>query len=170
MIIRPHSDEHAPYFKTYIDQVPEGDLLQLMEQVNRQTTDLLGSLTEQQVLHRYAEGKWSVKEIIQHLIDGERVFQYRALRFSRADQTELSGYDHDKYVLESKADYRPMNQLLDEFQAVRQASIALAKTMDNDMMLRSGTANNNPISVRALLYVIVGHELHHVGVIKERYL
>lgn len=167
---RPAPSEYAEYYGLYINKVPEGDLLQIMEQTNKQTLALLNTLTEQQALHKYEFGKWSVKEIIQHLIDAERVFQYRAMRIARGDTTDLPGYDHNNYVHESKADYRKLQDLINEFSIVRKSTQSLFATMSNDRLIRSGTANNNKQTVRSLAYIVVGHEIHHMSVIKERYL
>lgn len=168
--MRPDPSEFAEYYALYIDKVPDGDLALILEQTLTETVNLLTGIDDQKAMYRYDTGKWSIKEIIQHLIDGERVFQYRALRFGRGDETDLPGYDHDRYARDSQADYRSMHDLLDELSAVRAATISLYRSMNNDMLMRSGTANGNKQSVRSLFYIIPGHELHHMQVIRNKYL
>ncbi|NUM79519.1 DinB family protein [bacterium] len=168
---RPSANEYHEYFKRYIDRIPpEGDLLQLLESDFRETEKFIQSLSDEQLNYRYAPGKWSIKEIINHLTDGERVFAYRAMRISRKDQTDLPGFDENLYVPNAKASTRTIASLLSEFLAVRRASIELFKNFDDEMLAQTGTANKNPVSVRALGFIIAGHELHHMNVIKERYL
>lgn len=168
---RPSANEYHEYFKRYIDRIPpEGDLLQLLESDFRETEKFIQSLSDEQLNYRYAPGKWSIKEIINHLTDGERVFAYRAMRISRKDQTDLPGFDENLYVPNAKASTRTIASLLSEFSAVRRASIELFKNFDDEMLAQTGTANKNPVSVRALGFIIAGHELHHMNVIKERYL
>jgi hypothetical protein len=120
--------------------------------------------------YRYAEGKWTIKEIIQHLIDAERIFAYRALRFARYDATVLSGFDEDYYVLNSTANQRSIMELLTEYSAVRHTSLLLFKSFNNEQLLYSGIASNNNISVRALGFVIIGHQNHHQKIFEKRYL
>lgn len=168
---RPSANEYHEYFKRYIDRIPpEGDLLQLLESDFRETEKFIQSLSDEQLNYRYAPGKWSIKEIINHLTDGERVFAYRAMRISRKDQTDLPGFDENLYVPNAKASTRTIASLLSEFSVVRRASIELFKNFDDEMLAQTGTANKNPVSVRALGFIIAGHELHHMNVIKERYL
>ena len=120
--------------------------------------------------YRYAEGKWTIKDIIQHLIDAERIFTYRALRFARNDKTNLSGFDENDYVDEANANDRTVMQLLTEMSAVRHATLLLFKSFTNEQLIRIGTSNNNLLSVRALGYIIIGHQNHHQRVFEERYL
>ena len=120
--------------------------------------------------HRYEEGKWSINQIIAHIIDTERVFCYRALSFARGETASLPGYDHNSYAWNSRADLRSLDSLRKELEVVRQSSLALFNSFDNDQLTSSGVANENPISVRSIGFIIVGHEIHHSGVISERYL
>jgi uncharacterized damage-inducible protein DinB len=120
--------------------------------------------------YRYAEGKWTIKDILQHLIDTERIFAYRALRFSRNDLTPLSSFDENEYVIEAKANRRSIQELLTELAVVRQATLSLFKTFSEEELLRIGTASSKPISVRALGFVIIGHQNHHQRFFEERYL
>ncbi|MBX7151766.1 DinB family protein [bacterium] len=168
---RPATGDYNDYFKRYIDRIPpESDLLQLLESDFRETEKFILSLSEEQLNHRYAPDKWSIKEIINHLTDGERVFAYRAMRISRKDQTVLPGFDENLYVPNAKASARSISSLISEFSAVRRATIELFKNFDSEMLAQTGTASNYKISVRALGFIIAGHELHHMNVIKERYL
>lgn len=167
---RPDKSEYFEYYHKYIQLVPPGDLLDQYRSVHEQTQKLISSLNEDQLNYRYAEGKWSIKEILIHLADGERVFAYRALRFARKDTTPLQGFDENLYAPQSKAAERKIGDILREFSAVRAASIELFKSLDDEALKRKGTANDKEISVRALAYCILGHELHHLNVIKERYL
>jgi uncharacterized damage-inducible protein DinB len=170
MISRPEANEYFAYYGTYIAKVSGDDLFATMQATHRSTQELLGSLTDEQQMYRYAEGKWSVREVVGHLIDAERIFAYRALRFARGDAKELQGFDENEYVTRSNAHDRPMADLLSEFAVVRAASLALFKSFTPTMLMQSGVASGNPISVRALAYIIAGHEIHHLGIIRERYL
>jgi hypothetical protein len=128
------------------------------------------AVPEEKLSYRYAEGKWTIKEIMAHLIDDERIYAYRALRFARNDQTELPGFDQDDYAIESAANERSLDDLLEEFAAVRRSTIALFNSFDERVWTRSGVASGNVMSVRAAAYHIAGHELRHLNIIKERYL
>ncbi len=169
-IPRPDASEYAPFYGTYVGTVPEGDLLQLLEEQRRATQALLAGIPEPRALHRYAPGKWSIKEVVGHLLDSERVFCYRALRFARGDQTALSGFDENVYVPAGKFDARPLGELAAELDAVRRATIALFGSFDAAALARRGTANGKEVSVRALAYIVAGHERHHVAILRERYL
>jgi hypothetical protein len=166
---RPAADEHDPYYAPYIARVPEGDIIEILAAQIGETQRLLAGISERQALHRYAPGKWSVKEVIGHLADGERIFAYRALRAARADQTPLPGFDENTYVPAGRFDTRPLSSLLDELSAARQSTVALLRGIDDEASRRRVSANDRPISVRALAYVIAGHERHHVAILKERY-
>ncbi len=167
---RPAPSEHDPYFKIYIDLIPGADLIGLLESVHEETQSLLAGISEEKAGHRYAPDKWSIKEVLAHLVDCERVFAYRALTFARGDRTELPGFDHDDYVRASAADARTLVDLAAEYGAVRKSTLILFRSFDEDALDRRGIANQNPITVRALGFVAVGHELHHRNVIQERYL
>lgn len=168
--MRPTKDEYPAYFETYVSKVQDGDILVQMRQGIENTEKLIRSLNEEQLNYRYAEGKWSIKEILMHLCDAERIFTYRALRFARKDKTDLPGFDENTYVPASKATQRNIENILKEYQAVRTASIVLFESFDEEAIQERGTANGRTTSVRAMAYILVGHELHHVGIIKERYL
>lgn len=167
---RPLNREYPVYYHTYISKVNTADLLIALEVGLTQIETVVSTLTEEQANYRYAPGKWSIKELLIHLLDAERIFCYRALRFARNDKTELSGFDENQYVPESNAENRSLTNIMTEYKAVRQATIEFYKNMIDQMLDRSGRANGNEISVRALGYTIAGHEIHHMEVIKERYL
>lgn len=169
-IPRPGATEYAPFLETYVSKVPDGDLLQLLEQQRRDTQQLLAGLSDVKALHRYAPGKWSIKQVVGHIADSERVFCHRALRFARGDVAPLPGFDENAWMPAARFDARPLGDLAAELDAVRRATLALLRTFDADALARRGTANNKEISVRALAYVIAGHERHHVGILRERYL
>ncbi len=168
--VRPQLGEYASYFEGYVSLVPDGDVVELLSRQIEETTGLLRSLPESRGSHRYEPGKWSVKELIGHMSDTERVFAYRALCIARGDTAPLPGMDQDIYVAGANFDARTLADLTDEFEQVRRASLALLRPMDETAWLRRGTANNNPFSVRALAYVCAGHELHHLQVLRNRYL
>lgn len=166
---RPEAGEFAPYYGGYIAQVPDGELLPLLEQQIRETLALLAPLPPERAAYRYAPGKWSVAEIVGHLADAERIFTHRALRAARGDETPLPGFDENAYVPAGEFDRRPLGELLAELEAVRRSTLCLLHGLPPDAWTRRVTANNHPVSVRALAYVIAGHERHHVRVLRERY-
>jgi len=168
LIARPASDEFAPYYARYIDLVPD-DLLGALRENGEETRRLLSSVTDAKADHRYAPGKWSVKEVVGHITDAERIFAYRALRFARNDETMLPGFDENRYVEESGFASRSLSSLIDEFRATRAASIAFFENLDEAAWNRIGTANDVRMSVRALAFAIAGHELHHRKLLVERY-
>jgi len=169
-IPRPDATEYAPFYGTYVGKVPDGDLLELLERQRRETQNLLAGLSDTQALHRYAPGKWSIKEVVGHLMDSERVFCYRALRFARADEKPLQGFDEKAWVPAGSFDARPLADLAAELDAVRRATIALFGGFDAAALARKGTADNNEVTVRALAWIVAGHERHHVAILRERYL
>jgi uncharacterized damage-inducible protein DinB len=167
---RPAETEYLPYYHKYVALVPAGDVIETLQRQSADTLALLGSLDEAQGSHAYEPGKWSIKGVIGHVIDTERIFAYRALRFARNDQTPLPGYDQDDYGRAANFDARTLASLTDEFQSVRAATVALFRSLDDEAWPRRGQANNAEVSVRALAHIIAGHELHHVRIIRERYL
>jgi uncharacterized damage-inducible protein DinB len=169
-IARPGTDEYAPYYGTYIGKVPDGDLRSMLSSQLAETLALIQSIPESRGGHRYAPDKWSIKEVLGHLADSERIFSYRALRIARGDATPLPGFEQDDYVPAGGFDGRTLRDLADELAAVRQATIHLFAHLDQTALERRGTASGKPVSVRALAYIIAGHELHHLGILKTRYL
>jgi DinB family protein len=169
-IPRPDASEYAPHYETYVSKVPNGNLLEILEDQRRETQGLLAEIPEGRAIYRYAPGKWSIKEVVGHVTDAERVFSYRALRFARADETPLPGFDEKAYAPAGRFDARALLDLAVELDAVRRATIALFTGLEPAALARRGTANAKEISVRALAYIIAGHERHHLEVLRERYL
>ncbi|MCB2379453.1 DinB family protein [Hymenobacter sp. BT635] len=171
MTTRPVQGQFLPYAATYIRHIPEGaDPLQMLQELPAQLTQLVGQLTDEQARFAYAPGKWTIKEMLVHIIDTERIFAYRALRFSRNDHTDLPGYEQDDYVPESGANDRSLSDILHEYSTVRAATLSLFQSFTPRQLERVGTANGGPTSVRALLFIVPGHELHHYSILRERYL
>lgn len=166
---RPGPDEFTPFYAGYVAKVPDGDVLRFLETQLRETRTLFSTIPEGRGDHRYQEGKWSIKEVIGHLCDAERIFTCRALRFARNDRTDLPGFDENAYVPAGQFGRRTMASMVDEFAQVRDATLALVRSFDAEAGARRGTANGKEISVRALVWVTAGHVAHHVGVLRERY-
>lgn len=166
---RPQADEHAAYYAPYIALVPDGDIIGALADQHRTTQLRLAAVTEAQGAFRYAEGKWSVKEVLLHVADAERIFAYRLLRVARGDATPLAGFDENAYAVAAGCEARSMADVAAEFSTVRAATLSLVAGLPPEAWGRRGTANNYPVSVRALAYVIAGHELHHLQVLRERY-
>lgn len=166
---RPESDEIPAHWVGYVGNVPESDPVAVLATQIDATAALLRGLSETDALKRYAPGKWSVKEIVGHLADTERIMAYRALRIARGDETPLPGFDEKAYVPPAKFDARPLADLVADLRATRAATLALFRSFDADAWRRRGTASGKPVSVRALGYVIPGHERHHVEILKTRY-
>lgn len=169
-IPRPQADEHVAYYGRYISQVPDGDLMSMLRDQIMDTVGLLRGLSPEKADYAYAPGKWTIKEVIGHLSDAERVFQYRALTFARAPGSAVPGFDENAWVPAGDFGKRTLDDLLEEFQIVRAASVQLARHLDEETLKQRGVANGNEISVRALLYIIAGHERHHAALLRERYL
>ena len=167
---RPSSDEFAPYYGTYVNKVADGDIVATLEKQIGTTLAFLRGIPEAKGGHRYAEGKWSIREVIGHLSDGERVFSYRALRFARGDATPLPGFDENEFMRQSRLDDRSLASLIAEFEAVRTASVALFDGLFPEEWTRRGSASGKDVSVRALAWIMAGHEVHHLEVLKTRYL
>jgi uncharacterized damage-inducible protein DinB len=167
---KPDNTEYAEFYAGYVALVPEGDIVAILATQLDDTFALLRELSDEQALHAYAPGKWSIKEVIGHLADAERVFSYRILRFARADTTPLQGYDENTYVPAGEFDGRPLASLMAEYAAVRRATVALLAGLPARSWTQQGTANRYPTTVRALAWAIAGHELHHRQLLTERYL
>jgi hypothetical protein len=166
----PEPTEYQPYYARYISLVPAADLAQTLDAQLAESLPMLRAIGEQKSLHRYAAGKWSIKEVLGHLIDAERIFTYRAPRFARNDQTPLPGFDQDPYVSAANFDARRWDDLVAEFEHVRRSSILFFGALTPEEMVRCGTASQNAITVRALGYIVAGHELHHMAILRDRYL
>ena len=166
----PDASEFAPYYGRYISLVPGNDVIEALEKQGPETVAMLSGVTEQQGDYRYAPEKWSLKEVVGHVTDSERVFAYRALRIARDDATPLPGFEQDDYVCAAMFGRRALAGLLDEFVAVRQASLLLFRSLDAQAWMRRGVASEKEVSVRALAYITAGHELHHRKIIQQKYL
>lgn len=162
--------EYNPFYQTYINKAQNVELKQGLRESFAYVFEFLNAIPEHKLEFGYAENKWTIKEVIQHVIDAERIFSYRALRIARQDQTPLPGFEENNYVPASFANNRSRAELLADYKAVRQATLSLFDSFSNDMLLQMGTASNSPISVRALGFIMIGHENHHCQIIKERYL
>jgi DinB superfamily len=167
--VRPAKTEYAPYYEKYISLVPEEDVLVALDQQLAETLILLRGVSEQHGAFRYEPNKWSVKEVLGHLIDTERIMSYRALRIARNDRTPLSGFEQGDYVKNGDFDQRSVQSLAREFEQVRRASISLFRNLGPSAWQRLGTANNVEVSVRALAYIVAGHELHHKVILRDKY-
>lgn len=168
--LRPETSEYAPYYDRYISLVPEQDILSLLSAQFKETNAAISTLTEEQSEFRYAPGKWSVREMLGHMIDTERIMAYRALRFARNDKTPIEGFEQDDYVRHGPFHQCRLPDLLEEFGYVRNATVCMFRSLTEEAWLRRGVASNNEMSVRALAYVIAGHERHHMRVLREKYL
>ena len=169
-ISKPDETEYSPYYGKYILLVPDGDILDEMSKQLEDTLVILRSIPASQAGFRYAPDKWSIKEVVGHVIDAERVFAYRALRFARNDKTPLPGYEQDDYIRNASFDDCTLDDLVAEFESVRRSTLFLFKHLTGEAWMRRGVANNNEVSVRALAYIIAGHELHHREILLNRYL
>ena len=170
LISKPAAGEFAPNYGRYIDLVPDGDVMGTLATQIHGTVATLHTISDADSLKRYDTGKWSIREIVGHLIDTERVFAYRALRFARNDRTPLPGFEQDDYVASAHFDTRPWAGLIAELEALRQSNIHMFRGFDVEAWRRTGVASGNPISVRALAYLIAGHERHHMRELREKYL
>ncbi|HJQ21923.1 MAG TPA: DinB family protein [Gemmatimonadaceae bacterium] len=166
---RPADNEYAPFYAGYVAGVPDDDLMDVLQRHGREAATLLRHVSDERSRHRYAEGKWTIREVTGHLSDSERVFTYRALTFARADATALPSFDEVAWGAASNADQRPMHDLVGEMEAVRAATIALFRGFSNVEWERWGTASGKKITVRALAYIVAGHERHHLNVLRDRY-
>jgi hypothetical protein len=170
VIPRPDSDEYAPYYGTYIKEVTGADALPALIAQRTSTATFLAGIPETKAGYRYAPGKWSLREVIGHLSDAERIFAYRLLRFARGDETPLASFDENAYVPAGEFERRSLADVAREFAAVRDATLALMSGLDEAMLARRGVASGKIMSARAMAWVIAGHETHHLRVVRERYL
>lgn len=166
----PDLSRAGEWYHGYIKMVPQDDIKAAFSSKDNNLIAFLSSIPESKYDYRYAENKWTVKEVLQHIIDAERVFTYRALRFARKDQTPLPGFDENLFADNSKASAREWNDLVEEFKHVRRSSELFFNSLDEDQLEAGGISSNNPIYVRALGYIIIGHALHHQKILAERYL
>jgi hypothetical protein len=169
MIPRPDRSDADEYYFTYINQVPEGDIRQILRAQLGDTLSLLSGVTEDHSLHRYAPGKWTLRQVLSHITDTERVFTFRALWFARGFDTPLASFDQDVAIASAGADGRAWASHVEEFRAVRQASLALFDSLDDAAWRRRGVASGKPVSVRGLAFITAGHVFHHARIMRERY-
>lgn len=167
---RPDLSLVPAYFHNYINQVLGDDLIPAFQKESPEMFQFIERIPAEKYDYRYAEDKWTLREVLQHLVDAERVFAYRALRFARKDSTPLPGFDENIYAVTSKADRRSWEDLTDEFKAVRKSSEYLFRSFDEDQLNATGISSNKSITVIGLGYVIIGHPIHHMNIIRQRYL
>lgn len=167
---RPEKTEYDPYYERYISLVADRDIIDTLGGQSTRLQDIFTAMPEDRGEFRYAESKWSIKELLGHLIDGERMFAYRLFRISRGDETPIEGFEQDGYIENAHSNQRSFADLLEEFSLLRRANMIFFKNLADDAWSRIGTANNAKISVRALVYIMAGHIEHHLAILKERYL
>ncbi len=167
---RPGTDECSQYFAGYVARVPDGNVIDTLASQIVETSALLRELPDSRGDHRYASDKWSIREVIGHMSDTERVFTYRALSFSRGDTAPLPGFDQDDYVRQGPFSRISLIELVDEFEHLRWSTLHLFRNLDDDALMRRGSANGSEITVRALAFLCAGHENHHVDILRTRYL
>ena len=167
--IKPAENEYGSYYHTYVKKVGAGNIIDILINQRHQTYTLINSLTYEESAHRYQPGKWSVKEVFGHLLDTERIFAYRALRFSRGDENKLPGFDQDDYVQNANFDERSLQNLGNEYFALRNSNIHLFNSFSKEMLLRKGVASDTDFTTRSIPFIIAGHERHHLDILKTKY-
>jgi uncharacterized damage-inducible protein DinB len=169
VISAPQPSEYAPFYGKYVSLVPHGDIVSILsDQLDRMNT-MVSPLDEEDACVPYAPGKWTVKQVLGHITDAERIFSYRALRIARGDKTPLAGFEQDDYVANGHFDSVSLTELLQEYAAVRRATMLLFRHLPAEAAIRRGTASNHEVTVRALAYIIAGHDEHHYRILCERY-
>ena len=167
---RPEPDESAEYYHAYIARVPDGDILETLARQHQEFVSRLRRIPEERGDHRYAEGKWTVKELIGHLVDTERVLGFRALAFARGDRTPLPGFEQDDYVERGNFADRTMADLTEEFESLRNSHLVLLRSFSDGIWMRRGTASGCEFTTRSVAWILAGHVMHHAEVLEERYL
>jgi uncharacterized damage-inducible protein DinB len=167
---RPESTEFAPYYSNYISLVDGNNVLPILISQPAEVRALVADLPEEKGTYAYADGKWTIKELLSHIIDGERIFSYRALRISRGDITPIEGFEQDGYIETSNANNRSFADLLEEFDLQRRSNMLMVNNISDEGSKRTGTASDNPVSARALIHIMAGHVTHHINILRERYL
>lgn len=170
MLSRPSTEEYIPYHEQYIGLVGEGAVTELLASQLASTTELLSDIPEAQADYRYAEGKWTLKEVIGHISDTERVMSYRLLRAARGDKTPLAGFDQDEFMNAASFQDWSLSQIIEDYITVRKSTLSLLRGLSEEAWLRIGITNGSEVSARALAYIIAGHELHHLKIVHEKYL
>jgi hypothetical protein len=169
MISRPLEDEFSPYYLKYVSLVPEGDLLPVLQSQIGDLKKVLASVSPDRETYRYGPGKWSVREVLGHMIDGERVFGYRTFCISRGEPASLAIFDENQYVAMSQYNTIPLSELSGEFELVRRCNLAILIRLDDEAAKRRGTVGTNPVSARAIAYIMAGHFRHHLNVLRRSY-
>ena len=167
---RPEKTEYAPYYEIYVSLVDETDVVATLQSQLDEMQNILAEISEEKAAHAYAEGKWTIKELIGHLNDGEKIFAYRALRIARADKTPMEGFEQDGYIENANFNECRFKDLVEEFTLLRRANILFFKNLTEEAWTRTGTASGSAVSVRALAYIIIGHVRHHTNILRSRYL
>lgn len=167
---RPSQGDYGAFYETYVSKVPEHDILEAFKKHTADVLEFLESIPAHKLNFAYATGKWTVKQVLQHMTDAERIFAYRALRFARKDNTPLASFDENSFAAEAQVEHRDWMDMVEEFQLVRLSSEHLFKSLQEEELKRSGIASGVPVSVLSLGYILVGHAIHHMGILKERYL
>ncbi|WRP05590.1 DinB family protein [Rossellomorea aquimaris] len=170
MLCKPETNEYPPYYKEYVNNVPDGELLHILDDQQKETMNLLKDLSEETAQYQYAPGKWTIKEVIGHITDTERIMCYRLLSIARGEQEKLPGYNDDEYVRRGQFNRFSLSDLLNQQALVRQHTILLLSSMDEEALRQRGNANGSEVTARALGYIIAGHEVHHRRLIKNKYL
>ena len=167
---RPAESEYDPYYVKYVSLVPEQEIIPALEKQMDELSQLVEGLPEERGTFAYADGKWTLKEVLSHIIDGERMFAYRVFRIARGDKTPIEGFEQDGYIENSHANRRSFAELMEEFSLLREANLMFFQNLEDGDWVRTGTANNVGISVRALAWIMAGHIRHHIGIIRSKYL
>ncbi|HEY0457832.1 MAG TPA: DinB family protein [Pyrinomonadaceae bacterium] len=167
---RPEKTEYAEYYDRYISLIDSDEIVAVLENQQEELAEVFKQITEEKSHYAYAADKWTIKEVIGHLIDGERIFAYRALRISRADKTPIEGFEQDGYIENSNFNQTPLSDLTAELLLTRKSNLIFFRNLSGEAWLRTGTASENPVSVRALAYIMAGHVRHHLKILNERYL
>ncbi|WHY01468.1 DinB family protein [Neobacillus sp. DY30] len=170
MFQRPAKDEYPDYYVPYVDLVPEGDIVQVLNENLQKTVSLFEGISEEVSLHRYAPEKWSIKEVLGHITDTERIMSYRLLRVGRGDQTPLAGFNENDYVQAAQTNNLSLKTILEDFKAVRNATISLIQNLPHEAWENKGNANRMEITTRAIAFIIAGHQMHHCKIVEDRYL
>jgi len=167
---RPEKEEYDPYYEGYVSLVPDGNIVEIMERQSGELREIFAAIPDEKGPYAYAEGKWTIKELLGHLIDGERMFMYRIFRISRGDETPIEGFEQDMYIENARSNSRPFSDMVEEFAALRRANVIACGHFSDEDWDRVGTANQVKITPRALAYISVGHVTHHLRILKDRYL
>jgi uncharacterized damage-inducible protein DinB len=167
---RPEISEFDPYYNTYVSLVNGDQVIETLGAQPAELRSIFRAMPDAKGSYAYAEGKWTIKELLSHLIDAERIFAYRILRISRGDKTPIEGFEQDGYIENSNANNRTLADLLEEFELQRRSNMNMIRNLSDDSIRRIGTANEKTISVRALVYIMAGHVQHHINILRDRYL